>query len=204
MASLLNMSGGSLLNKGLPYDAEIEYLESSGTQWIDTLYKMKLYDELKFKVYCFNPNGSAIFGARGGAYTNFYQVYIESMAAQLCFGQHSRTYDVIKGFQNHGINEIIIKNGLCVCNEVNTSIPSGNEDSLQNLAIFARRNQDSTVLYLIKMRLYYFKIYSNNVLVRDFIPVRVGTIGYLYDKVSGQLFGNAGTGSFILGSDKTN
>lgn len=28
------------------------------------------------------------------------------------------------------------------------------------------------------------------------------TIGYMYDKVSGQLFGNQGTGNFILGADK--
>jgi hypothetical protein len=52
------------------------------------------------------------------------------------------------------------------------------------------------------MRLYYFKIYSNNGLVRDLIPVRVGQVGYMYDKVSGQLFGNSGTGEFILGADK--
>ena len=38
--------------------------------------------------------------------------------------------------------------------------------------------------------------------IRDFIPVRVGSTGYLYDKVSGQLFGNAGTGDFVLGPDK--
>jgi hypothetical protein len=43
----------------------------------------------------------------------------------------------------------------------------------------------------------------NDILVRDFIPVRVGNVGYMYDKVSGQLFGNSGTGNFILGPDKT-
>lgn len=36
----------------------------------------------------------------------------------------------------------------------------------------------------------------------DFIPVRVGEVGYLYDKESKQLFGNAGTGSFIIGKDE--
>lgn len=39
-------------------------------------------------------------------------------------------------------------------------------------------------------------------IVRDFIPVRKGTVGYLYDRVSGKLFGNAGTGDFVLGPDK--
>jgi hypothetical protein len=37
----------------------------------------------------------------------------------------------------------------------------------------------------------------------DLIPVRIGNVGYMYDKVSGQLFENQGTGNFILGPDKT-
>ena len=51
------------------------------------------------------------------------------------------------------------------------------------------------------IKIYYFKIYDNGVLVRDFIPVRVGTTGYMYDSVSGRLFGNDGTGDFIVGAD---
>ena len=37
----------------------------------------------------------------------------------------------------------------------------------------------------------------------DLLPVRKGNIGYMYDRVSGELFGNAGTGDFIIGPDKT-
>ena len=44
---------------------------------------------------------------------------------------------------------------------------------------------------------------SKGVSIFDFIPVRVGSIGYMYDRVSGQLFGNSGTGAFIIGPDKT-
>lgn len=43
--------------------------------------------------------------------------------------------------------------------------------------------------------------YSDHSLVGDLIPVRVGQVGYMYDRVRGQLFGNAGTGDFILGPD---
>ena len=35
----------------------------------------------------------------------------------------------------------------------------------------------------------------------NLIPVRCGTTGYMYDSVSGTLFGNAGTGDFIVGTD---
>ena len=38
--------------------------------------------------------------------------------------------------------------------------------------------------------------------VRDLVPVRVGQVGYLFDRVSGELFGNAGTGAFVVGPDK--
>lgn len=56
-------------------------------------------------------------------------------------------------------------------------------------------------------RLYSFRIEdwtdeNNKIKLFDAIPVRIGTTGYLYDKVSGQLFGNAGTGAFTLGPDK--
>ena len=49
--------------------------------------------------------------------------------------------------------------------------------------------------------------YDNGISIRDFIPVRFTnslgqTEGAMYDRVSGQLFGNSGTGEFIIGPDK--
>ena len=48
-------------------------------------------------------------------------------------------------------------------------------------------------------KIYYIKFFENGVLIRDYIPVKVNGVGYMYDKVSGQLFGNSGTGTFIMG-----
>jgi CO dehydrogenase/acetyl-CoA synthase alpha subunit len=56
---------------------------------------------------------------------------------------------------------------------------------------------------LTAAKIFAFKLYNTNGdLLGDYIPVRVGTVGYLYDRVSGKLFGNAGTGDFVLGPDK--
>lgn len=61
--------------------------------------------------------------------------------------------------------------------------------------------QSGNLKFYLPQRKYTAKIYCNGLLVRDYIPVRVGTTGYLYDRVSGQLFGNQGTGDFVLGPD---
>lgn len=45
------------------------------------------------------------------------------------------------------------------------------------------------------------QIWEGTTLVRDFVPCRIGTTGYLYDRVSQTLFSNIGTGDFVLGPD---
>lgn len=192
-----------------PYDSEVEYLQSTGTQWIDTEYKMKLEDEIHLKFVSKNEK-TAIFGSRGYSTENFYQMYLhvdylhaDKMIA--AFGTVGFNYNnEINSFVFGSPNEAILKNGVCIMNGVETQIDVGTQDSVQNLAIFARRNEDNTVNYLSQAILYYFKIYRNNVLIKDFIPVRKGNVGYLFDKVSGRLFANKGTGNFTLGNDVNN
>ena len=51
-----------------------------------------------------------------------------------------------------------------------------------------------------QMRLYYAKIYDNGVLIRDFIPgLDQNGVPCMYDNVSRQYFYNSGTGDFIAG-----
>lgn len=77
-----------------------------------------------------------------------------------------------------------------------------NQDQSKKIMIFATSGYEPKY-GTSNTRIYWCKIRENGVLLRDFIPVRVGDVGYLYDSVSGQLFGNAGTGSFVIGPDKT-
>lgn len=57
--------------------------------------------------------------------------------------------------------------------------------------------------YTNTMKIAYCKIFDSttNKLFFDLIPVRKNGIGYMYDKVSGKLFGNTGSGTFTLGAD---
>lgn len=71
------------------------------------------------------------------------------------------------------------------------------------LGLFAQWRSDNTFNSHCKAKVYYCKMWNNNVLVRHFVPVRIGQVGYMLDNVSGELFENLGTGSFVLGNDVT-
>ena len=69
------------------------------------------------------------------------------------------------------------------------------------LGIFARYNHTSgTFVGQQKGRLYYLRIYDGSRLLVDLVPVRVGTAGCLYDKVSKRIYFPAG-GTLSCGAD---
>ena len=202
MASLLNMSGGSLLNKGLPYDAEIEYLESTGTQWIETNFSPNQNTNIYTEVYVSDGKISTIFETRdeNNMEKSFGIVIFNNFSAQVQLrrwgrgtvrGKHLGKLNIRQSGKNLYFNDNLITSSK----DVNFSIN-------RTILLFAL-NSPVYDVYTVNgaFRCYRFIIYDNDLTVLDFIPVRIGTTGYMYDKVSGQLFGNAGTGSFILGND---
>jgi len=95
-----------------------------------------------------------------------------------------------------------------ITNESGTSLLSlsniarGVAINTQDMVIYAwRRANTGAIGYSHSDKVYSYKLYDNDILVRDFIPVRIGNIGYMFDKVTGKMFGNSGTGNFILGPD---
>lgn len=75
---------------------------------------------------------------------------------------------------------------------------SGDIETGRTMAIFANNCSDS-VWQEASIRLYYFKIISNGVLVKDFIPVLdLEDIPCLYDKVNRRNHYNNGSGAFII------
>jgi hypothetical protein len=83
---------------------------------------------------------------------------------------------------------------------------SGTYSTSSNFYIFATTWSGSSIWGIPNLRFIKGKISNGATIVRDFIPVRVGETGYLFDKISKKLFGNANTsettpGEFILGPD---
>lgn len=187
----------------LPYDSEVEYIESTGTQYIDTgevvVYASDVVEiALNIAITSGTPrqlngaNGMLFFGvnasqkfevagtAAGTYNNNFHNWYLFSKAGQKING----TIDGIAYYSSGNV--------------------STTETRIFDIFLFALGGPNHAAAQLfIKQKLKAAVIKKNGKVVRDFIPVRVGQVGYLYDRVSGELFGNAGTGSFTLGPDIT-
>ena len=188
--------GSNLVYQNKPYDAEVEYLESTRTQYIDTQVtpNQDLVIEIKWKNNT-AQNNRYLFGS-GSSTSNCIRAYIGSSSYWRFGGGYIaiNTSDTTERIAVIDKTKIIINGEEYIYQDT-----VGTFSSSVTMKIFGGASGNS----LISTRIYYFKISNNGTLIRDFIPVRVGTTGYMYDRVSGRLFGNSGTGNFILGSDKT-
>lgn len=200
----LIFSGDGSSVPSLPYDTEIEYLQSSGTQYIDTGislttdFKCEIKAELITHTNTFETllgsldngvYGTALGFLKSGGYP-----YIE-------FGVRNTSVTVSP--LSLRVYKSSLKNGVLTMNADGTSTTTSHSGGLPNksLYLFCRHNGNSASNF-VSAKVYYCKIWNGGNLVFDAIPVRVGQVGQLYDRISGQLFGNAGSGSFTLGNDK--
>ena len=192
---MLGARAGAWSGKRLPYDAEVEYLESTGEQWIDTGYVLSASDRIVVQVY-FQANDNR--GNRMILGISNPKLWITTGTCRF----NGENYADINKLRKLGAwNSISIDKDYCTCN--GTAVPMS-EGTFQNnslsLWLFGANGSTTTKT---NGRISWCKIYHSGVLVCDFISVRKGTVGYMYDRVSVQLFGNAGTGAFIIGPDKT-
>ena len=209
---------GTLLNrrrymggvKGLPYDAEIEYLESTGTQWIDLGFKATR--EIDVDIYINRSANSILFdcGAEDGWSSKIARFLI--IRNDSCYWRFynggsaiTRSQNLVGDIRLQGNKTSGIVTNITTGDTYNKNPPSSQDfETTGNFILFGVTvgSSPSVESYSSGVRVYSAKITDTGANL-DLIPVRVGQTGYLYDKNSGTLFGNAGSGTFILGPDKT-
>lgn len=182
----------------LPYDAEIEYLESGGTQYIDLGMFVQYTDEMYIDVEATSAANGGVYGAYQS--NPFCYATITQKGIWLSTRYFTGSFTIGKNryeMANDDTNFYYKPQGAATY----TSLAILNRYTMNlNFYLFAFNNNGSPNCGASKI--YSFSITRDGVLLMDLIPVRVGTTGYMYDRVSGQLFGNDGTGDFVLGNDK--
>lgn len=176
----------------------VEYIKSTGTQYIDTLFKPKHNSRVVMDLSDAGES-SFIFGARGtdsSTATSQFGFYIltASKVRSDYFGTN------VSGTPNNIASRMIVdKNGNVTTayglTLTNTAVTSGTV--AYNLTLFAVNSLGEAKAWA-KIKLYSCQIYDDGVLIRDFIPViDHNGVACLYDKLNHRYYRNAGTGEFL-------
>lgn len=191
----------------LPYDAEVEYLGFTGTQWINTGITGNRDTTVTIDLCPTTSSTMVAFGYRSSATSKNISVIVSTVNIIVDFGNYNNTrlsapysanswYTVYDSRSKREVTTV--EDGTSVSD---TRTYSKTFTTASTLRIgYTGSTFPSGYTYFIGL-VGKCVIANSSTTVRDYIPVRVGQVGYLYDRVRGELFGNSGTGNFTLGPD---
>ena len=201
--------------KSLPYDAEVEYLESTRMQWIDTAVLNAT--KVQFSVWHNTSADIKLFGnsymmgnwADISYYRNQYresgiEEALETWDIVILEKEPQRHLTVIRGDEKFTASRWFAANNTTNTNnsKYGTAVPLFGHTN--EAGIWFGENRITTSDIALSLRISSFKAWENDTLIRDFIPVLDRDMRpAMYDRVTGKLFYNKGTGEFVIGPDKT-
>lgn len=182
-----------------PYNKELEYIESSGTEYIDTGFKPNQNTRvvMQFEPTAAYSSITAFFGVRDVASaTAPNQFILWNSGASALRSDYFGTNKTLS-ITNLLSRKIVDKNkNTTSVDGVSVTNTASSGQCSNNMAIFAANSAGTVSLYS-RMRLYACRIYDNGVMIRDYIPVlNKSGVACLYDKVNKQFYYNAGSGVF--------
>lgn len=186
---------------------EVEYIQSTGTQYINTGIKptktLRTVMDVEPTVKGGSPDRyflNSNYSTTGWYYT--YQAYWGNDGVRAAMGGASGTSAklVSSDATIHRIKLELDANTVTATADGNTVALTNNSLSTSMIAISLLTYSSTSTTSRVSAKLYSCQMYANEELVRDFIPCTnpSGTAG-LYDIVSETFFGNAGTGTFTAG-----
>ena len=189
----------SLLPEGY---TQKEYIQSSGTQYIDTLFK----PNQNTRVVCdfeLLESGKAygVFGARIGYGNTSYDLFAFGMNAETSFqDDYGTSSNAHTNSQTNILYHADKNKNVTSLGNVNHTFSASTFQLNYTMYLFGVNTSGSPNNQLGSLRIYSCKIYDNGTLIRDFVPCTnpSGTIG-LYDVAGNAFYANAGTGTFTAG-----
>ena len=209
----LKLYGDRKMMRPLPYDAEVEYLQGDGVARImldDRYATEKKYSGIGITEESYTGRCAGAEQGRRAQYVGATSGRIEarlnspgnSLIVSVDGATPYKCYDYIAD----GVNISISLDGNVLSSKA-TTVKIPYVATTNKMELFAIRGISSSteIVGTWTGLCYYFKLVTvEGETVLDLIPVRVGSAGYMYDRVSGKLFGNAAdSGAFVIGPDKT-
>ena len=173
---------------------KLEYIQSTGTQYIDTLVNIEANKPITLRVVCDCSFNNAGVGNGVGTTISGNIFYFGTYNGSYCYGLG----------KVDGVTSVAADTERRIhdLDAVGKKLTISDKLSLTGLS-FATPTASRTFWlpqWVQGIKLYSCQIYDNGTLVRDFIPCQTtdGTIG-LWDDVNSGFYGNAGTGTFTAG-----
>lgn len=199
-----DLSIGSILVPSMPTDyTPLEYIEGTGTQYINTGITPTQDTSFAFGVYMNEITGACIIGCIVSNDNNDYrifnysgQIYWDMQSSRLIGSASSFLASEYIDFEIG--NNYVKKNGTTVLTGSTVSSFTG------DCPIQILRDNPTGASTCAKGRIYYLKIYNSGTLVRNMIPCKnsSGAVG-MYDTVEKKFYANNGTGTFTAGPVET-
>lgn len=209
-----------LLEPELPTEAtRVEYLEASGTQWLNSGVNLGMNDTVVadyafsqsnftrsrdlFGVYQMGMTARYIFLYSSGSWTIRFDKANGSSTASSTSPGVSATPGSRQTVTMHigsGTSSIVSASGETLYSGTLTGTISQNATA--PLGIFTLNNKGSfDTAYACAAKIYAFRIYDeNNALRIDLVPCTIGGTPAMYDRVTGDYLSNVGTGDFATGA----
>lgn len=189
-----------------PYARELEYIQSSGTQYIDTGFIPKHNTRVKMDFKSdgvpssYSAGCAGLFGIRHGTSSNAFGIWFNDSEIYPHYGN--------VGYNANGLISLSTKQRLIY--ELNARVLNVYSNTTSTKTCNSATFSCSYNMLLLSIstagtvderkaigKLYSCQIYDNGTLVRDLIPVLTYSgEACLYDKVGERFYYNQGTGSF--------
>lgn len=182
---------------------KVNYLQSSGTQYINTGIKATSNTKVDITLSNFPPDRAwqACFGARTSAGSSDEYVFYRTDGGlyRSDYGGNRVTFPSGTNLTNKA--EVIKNGAVTTIGETSITNTASTFTGAYNMYVFAL-NHANSLTHPASYNLYSCKIYTNGTdLALDLIPVirTSDNEPCLYDLVNGEFYTNAGTGTFLYG-----
>lgn len=180
--------------------AEVQYIQSSGTQYIDMGFKATENTKIEVKFRNEQSANSAVFGADKAWTQDAFGIWINSTIAVPVVGTVSGTIGVSYSsvYDTFTLDKNTLKlNGGTIWTASGVSA----FQTPTNVCLGAV-NRNGTVSEKFVGRMYYCKVWESDTFIRNYIPcINPNGEAGLYDTVNSKFYGNAGTGAFTAGPE---
>ncbi len=182
---------------------KLEYIESSGTQYINTGFTPKGNSRvvMDFENMLIPADAAALFGARTDTEKNVFGMWFDTTAVQPHYGNVTYNTNPI-AVASYNVRQIYdLNKGVATVGGTSVTFSQLTFNSSCALTLLAMNTNGEVDERRASGKIYSAKVYDNGTLVRDFIPCKnaSGAIG-LWDNVNSVFYANAGTGTFSTGT----